>query len=442
MPRISEQGQNPQMQQAAAGAAQSMMFAMQQEQEKKDRAFAQERFQFQKDQATIDNEFREGRAESSDAFRQQGVDVQRDSLDFNRRRAERGDVRADAAEGRAQESHDARITQVEMSADQEAMTRKWYVKQLQDHGASEEELAVLGNASMGLLEAATGRVMMQRELGDGAQKLEALTMSVIQAMNPDPEAEMDPNDPIVLGLQEGLQASVGTLEGQKAFRGAMIDQLKQVNTMKAEAKQRVAISSQLRPGLESLMQTLAPASEGVIETAFTLFEMQEIDEEELLGQLAAAVKDSRSGTTNRTLGEEAGVSIARGAGGAFGRGEIGEDELESMLGTGRRLGGGGQSQPQQPADRGEGGPKAASQEVGTVNYTDLTRAFGRDSINEAVRLGGEIQNTDKRNDFLYQRADALAREEAGGGAASAARVAEIMKTLVEIVNVESPIAQP
>lgn len=422
MPRLIKYGENQQLSNALGNAAGAINAMLVRQQEAERLGLAKQGLELRK----------QAQAANIDQG-QQRIDLARDGMEFDQgQSAIRNSQNQQSLDLRTREAE--RVDAVYADAEsEEAATREYFAGLLGETDMAPEQIEVLRNADLSILQGAANQAAHQKVLGEAAQKLETKAEIVLQSL------EISPEDPLFEGMKAALQESSGTLEGIAQFDSALTEMMQSGMAQRAEAAQRAEMSANMQPLVENLKMKLTPSASGVVSTAFALFQYGQIDEEEMLDSMLAAVKDSRSSTTNRTLEDEFATSLFRSVGTGLGRGEITKDEAESLKQYGRSGVGASMDSSQQTASRGQGGLKSAAS-VQPESYKQLVQDYGQGSITEAIELASQKQTPQEREDFLTNRAFMLAIEKYGDKA-SDEQIASILAPLLTIVEAEYPSEQ-
>ncbi|MHA7813264.1 MAG: hypothetical protein ACX94C_07740 [Phycisphaerales bacterium] len=202
-----------------------------------------------------------------------------------------------------------------------------------DPDRTPEELALLEQASPDVIRQVANVSELKNQLRQGRQKLGSFAGTVAQTMG------LQEGDPRLAVMQQMVEGASDSLEAQQQVRAFLGEQLTDFMTAQAEIEQRAALAESFKPYAENLMQTLPPSSAGLVGAAYQMFANGHLEEDEFFGQLQSAVKNARSGTTNRTVGEELLTSAARSFGTQFGQGNMLDDEVREGIKTARDIAG-------------------------------------------------------------------------------------------------------
>lgn len=355
-------------------AANAAMEDLRRERERQDRLNLQAQ---QLGLAEREFELRQQNADRNFGLDQQQFELGKQQVDFNQRQAQQQAERQGAI--------------FERSVGQEDAARQFYASVIHnDPDRSPEEIAFLQQADPATLAQQANRSMMAGQLREGRMRLESLAGTVTEAMG------LEEGDPRVEVMRQFIDQSADSPEAQQKVRDFMVDQLNGSMARQAEIQQRTAAAEQFAPFAQHLMATLPPSSAGLVGSAFALYQQGNIDDEQFLSQLQDAVKNARSGTTNRTVGEEFLTSAARSFGTQMGQGNLVEPEVRSGLDTARSIA--------SRLDVGEKKPKAAT---GSDEKKPIPKIQGYDSLvrdqrKRLMKMASPQQRASAAADFVQK----------------------------------------
>jgi hypothetical protein len=409
MPKIFTRGGNEDLTNALQAGAQTLALGMQQQEQRRREAnrMALAEKGFELDQQRI-------------AQTDERLALARQGQEFQQGLAQNADARADAGLGMQRERLDMAQDQAAMNQEQEAAARAYYTDKIMQN----MELMGLGGGSAPGIQTGAGITAEQRErfasmpvnelkgiadlaeyerqLDHARDGLSGLAETVISTVG------IEPDDPMMVSIQEMLQGGGQTMEGVQQARSTLTGMLAEHQTMVQKVQRRQMVSQQIAPLVQQVGSALPAQAGGALTAAFMLYQSGQTDAKDFGGDLVAAMRMMEEpgqtqgtdpiGAFNRSyaskLGTEAAVGFGLSEGDLdekFGNATVARDRLGEFLGQ-NNAGGGGAS------------PETGSAAAPAPMVSQVREQVGSDTFDKAAEYVGGAGSPDLRMDRAVNRA--------------------------------------